>query len=162
MVLNLGSIEPQGFVESVSGVRQRSRILRLFSTLICSKYSLIYVFVWNSWFVSFVLWTQWFCVQLMHDSFCALIKYIYLCFKEIIFYFSNYEGLGECTDEACRVQLPPMNQCYKRSGIYLFARSPRLVHHVGYGVDWQNDEHGGKHECVGDAVHQVLPLPGMH
>ena len=33
MVLNLGSIEPQGFVESVSGVRQRSRILRLFPTI---------------------------------------------------------------------------------------------------------------------------------
>ena len=30
--------------------------------------------------------------------------YIYLCFEEIIFYFSNYEGFGECTDEACRVQ----------------------------------------------------------
>ena len=28
--------------------------------------------------------------------------YIYLCFEEIIFYFSNYEGFGECTD--CRVQ----------------------------------------------------------
>ena len=27
VVLNLGSIDPQGFVESVSGVRQRSRIL---------------------------------------------------------------------------------------------------------------------------------------
>ena len=25
-------------------------------------------------------------------------------FEEIIFYFSNYEGFGECTDEACRVQ----------------------------------------------------------
>ena len=37
VVFNLGSIEPQAFVESVSGVRQRSRILRLFSTLICSK-----------------------------------------------------------------------------------------------------------------------------
>ena len=36
----------------------------------------------------------------MHGSFCALIKYIYLCFKEIIFYFCNYEGFGECTDEA--------------------------------------------------------------
>ena len=33
VVLNLGSMEPQGFVESVSGVRQRSRILRLFSTI---------------------------------------------------------------------------------------------------------------------------------
>ena len=33
VVLNLGSIEPQGFVESVSGVRQRTRILRLFSTI---------------------------------------------------------------------------------------------------------------------------------
>ena len=33
VVLNLGSIEPQGFVESVSGVRQRSRILKLFSTI---------------------------------------------------------------------------------------------------------------------------------
>ena len=33
VVLNLVSIEPQGFVESVSGVRQRSRILRLFSTI---------------------------------------------------------------------------------------------------------------------------------
>ena len=30
--------------------------------------------------------------------------YIYLCFEEIIFYFSNYEGFGECTDEARRVQ----------------------------------------------------------
>ena len=28
-----GLDEPQGFVESVSGVRQRSRILRLFSTI---------------------------------------------------------------------------------------------------------------------------------
>ena len=33
VVLNLGLIEPQGFVESVSRVRQRSRILRLFSTI---------------------------------------------------------------------------------------------------------------------------------
>ena len=33
VVLNLGSIEPHGFVESVSGVRQRSIILRLFSTI---------------------------------------------------------------------------------------------------------------------------------
>ena len=35
VVLSLGSIEPQGFVEAVSGVRvrQRSRILRLFSTI---------------------------------------------------------------------------------------------------------------------------------
>ena len=33
VVLNLGSIEPQGFVESVSEVRQRSRYLRLFSTI---------------------------------------------------------------------------------------------------------------------------------
>ena len=33
LVLNLGSIEPQGFVESVSGVQQRSRILRLCSTI---------------------------------------------------------------------------------------------------------------------------------
>ena len=33
VVLNLGSIEPQGLVESVSGVRRRSRILRLFSTI---------------------------------------------------------------------------------------------------------------------------------
>ena len=30
--------------------------------------------------------------------------YIYLYFEEIIFYFSNYEGFGECTDEVCRVQ----------------------------------------------------------
>ena len=28
----------------------------------------------------------------------------YICFEEIIFYFSNYEGFGECSDEACRVQ----------------------------------------------------------
>jgi len=33
VVLNLGSIEPQGFLESVSGILQRSRILRLFSTI---------------------------------------------------------------------------------------------------------------------------------
>ena len=32
VVLNLGSIESQGFVELVSGVRQRSTILILFST----------------------------------------------------------------------------------------------------------------------------------
>ena len=31
VVLNLDLIEPQGFVESVSGVWQRSRILRLFA-----------------------------------------------------------------------------------------------------------------------------------
>ena len=30
VVLNMGSIESQGFVESVSGVRQRSRFLRPF------------------------------------------------------------------------------------------------------------------------------------
>ena len=29
VVLNLGSIEPQGFVQSVSGVRQRSRIVKI-------------------------------------------------------------------------------------------------------------------------------------
>ena len=33
VVLNLGSIKPQGVVESVSGVQQMSRILRLFSTI---------------------------------------------------------------------------------------------------------------------------------
>ena len=33
VVLNLGSIEPKGFVKSVSGVRQKSRILRPFSTI---------------------------------------------------------------------------------------------------------------------------------
>ena len=46
VVLNLCSIEPQGFVESVSGVRQRYRILRLFSTI---------PFCFNSCFVGFVL-----------------------------------------------------------------------------------------------------------
>ena len=33
VVRNMGSIKPEGFVESVSGVRQRYRILRLFSTI---------------------------------------------------------------------------------------------------------------------------------
>ena len=41
MVLNLGLIEPQGFVESVSGVRQRSRILRLF---LCEIHVLLVLF----------------------------------------------------------------------------------------------------------------------
>ena len=42
-----------------------------------------YVFAWNSCFVDFVRWTQWFCVQMMHGTVCALIQYIllYLCFE---------------------------------------------------------------------------------
>ena len=46
VVLNLSSIELKGFVESVSGVRQRYIILRLFSTI---------PFFFNSCFVGFVL-----------------------------------------------------------------------------------------------------------
>ena len=43
-------------------------------TLICSTYTLSYIFVWNSCFVGFLLWTHWFCVQLLHGSFCALMN----------------------------------------------------------------------------------------
>ena len=87
VVLNLDSIEPQGFGESVSGVRRRSSTAKV--TLICSKCSLsyVFVFVWNSCFLGFVLWTQWFCVQLMHGSFCALIKYIPMFWRHHILFF---------------------------------------------------------------------------
>ena len=87
VVFKLGSIEPQGFVESVSGVRQRSRIL-IFIEL-------------GFWVVKFTF--CWFCVQLMHGSFCALIKYIAVL-KKSYYICSNDEGFGECTDEACGVQ----------------------------------------------------------
>ena len=59
--------QSQGFVESVPGVRQTLRIRRLFSTI---PFFEIHVLLGG------FLLTQWFCVQLMHGSFCALIKYI--------------------------------------------------------------------------------------
>ena len=53
VVLNLGSIEPQGFVESVSGAQHRSRILRLFSTLpFLEIHVLLVLFFEHSDFVS--------------------------------------------------------------------------------------------------------------
>ena len=88
MVLNLGSIEPQGFVESLSGVRQGSRH---------TQYSPVHTSNVGP-FLSAVK-------KLAADNLATHnFSNIYLCFEEIIFYFSNYEGFGECTGEACRVQ----------------------------------------------------------
>ena len=97
---------PRCSLSQSRGVWQRSRKATAKVTLICSKYSLSYVFVkfMFCWFCS--LNTVIVCVQLMHGSFLCTNK-IYTCtyvLNKIIFYFFNYKGFGECTDEACRVQ----------------------------------------------------------
>ena len=82
VVLNLGSIEPQGFVESVLGVRQRSIILRLFQ-----QYDFLQLmFCW------FCCLNTVICVQLMHGSFCALIKIYTYVLKKSYFIFPITKG----------------------------------------------------------------------
>jgi len=57
-------------------------------------------------FVGFALWTQWFCVQMMHCTVYAATQCIVICicskFEEnITFYFSNSEGFNECMPGKC-------------------------------------------------------------
>ena len=83
VVLNLGSIKPQGFIESV-----------FFNNTI----------FWNSCFVGFC--------SLNTVILCATDAWFILCTNKIYTYvlkksyliFSNYEGFSECTDEDSRVQ----------------------------------------------------------
>ena len=85
MVLNLGSIEHQGFVESVSGVRQRSRILRLFSTIPFFEIHVLLFFVilcaTDAWFIlctnkiyAYVLKKSYFIFPITKGSVNALMK----------------------------------------------------------------------------------------
>ena len=69
MVLNLGSIEPQGFVKSVSGVRQRSRILRL---IFNKNFFLKFIFCWFGSLNTVIL--------------CATDAWFILCTNEIYTY----------------------------------------------------------------------------
>ena len=155
VVLNLGSIQPQGFAESLSGVRQGSRHTHYstvhtplsvtqnkFSPLVlvvtprsawpslaaADHATLLGFDVWAAGNLVVDLWLLWLYVicdfllifQSLHTN-CVEQKkkvvgrirtiwiHVYkgtkeICFEEIIFYFSNYEGFGEFTDEACRVQ----------------------------------------------------------
>ena len=69
VVLNLGSIDPQGFVESVSGVRQRTRIL-------------IFIELWV-FCVKFMF--RWFC-SLNTVILCATDAWFILCTNKIYTY----------------------------------------------------------------------------
>ena len=68
VVLKFSSIEPQGFVESVSGVRQRYRILRLFPTI-----------------PFFKIMCCWFC-SLNTGILCATDAWVILCTNKIYTY----------------------------------------------------------------------------
>ena len=93
MVLNLVRSNPRGSLSQSQGFGRGQEFQDYFQQYHFMKFMFCWVFSLNT--VILCASDTWFIL-------CT--NKIYLCFKEIIFYLSNYEGFGECTDEACRVQ----------------------------------------------------------
>ena len=115
VVLNLGSIEPR--LRSAWPLLAAADHVTLLGFDICAAGNLV-VDLWLLWL--YVICDFRLIFQSLHTNYVEQKKkvvgwmrtiwiHLYkgtkeICFEEIVFYFSNYEGFGECTDEASRVQ----------------------------------------------------------